>query len=186
MYKERVVENKNLINSPYNRLSLGNVNLHKTSQNIETRQTYTKLKQKFVLKVFIDPSSNKKFVESSAAYALHLTKVRAIMLDNPKYYEITDDIISKVRLRGDEVMFITLPLKKEKLKLYYDSGNSFYIDNSAAYSIGLIEVEEFYQSSTIFYGPLSFKEIELLKSKYEIYYEQMNVILKEENIETTK
>ena len=108
------------------------------------------------------------------------------MLDTPKYYEITDDIISKVRLRGDEVIFVTLPLKREKLKLYYDSENSFYIDNSAAYSIGLINVDEFYQSSAIFYGPLSFKEIEILKSKYEIYNERMDKEVKDENFNLKK
>ncbi len=76
------------------------------SKSLRTRQ---------IINVFIDIETNRKFVESFAAYAIGLTNVRAVMLDNPKYYEITTSKIEELENKGYEVNYIELP-KRQKYK----------------------------------------------------------------------
>lgn len=133
------------------------------SKNLRTKQ---------IINVFIDTETNRKFVESFAAYAIGLTNVRAVMLDNPKYYEITASKIEELKNRGYIVNYIELPKRqKHKIKVYY-CDNKYYIDMASAYVLGYIDDRKFYNVSDDYYL-LDNSKIEYIKNKYDVEYNKM-------------
>ena len=111
-------------------------------------------------------------MESFAAYAIGLTNVRAVMLDNPKYYEITASKIEELKNRGYIVNYIELPKRqKHKIKVYY-CDNKYYIDMASAYVLGYIDDRQFYNVSDDYYL-LDNSKIEYIKNKYDVEYNKM-------------
>lgn len=125
-----------------------------------------------VVNVFIDVETNRKFIESFVAYAIGLTNVRAVMLDNPKYYEINTSKIEELENKGYEVNYIELPKRqKHKIKVYYYE-NKYYIDMATAYVLGYIKDKEFYDVSNGSYL-LDNDKIEYIKKNYDVEYNRM-------------
>lgn len=138
------------------------------SKSLRTRQ---------IINVFIDIETNRKFVESFAAYVIGLTNVRAVMLDNPKYYEITTSKIEELENKGYEVNYIELPKRqKYKIKVYYYE-NKYYIDMSSAYVLGYLSDKQFYDVSNDFYL-LDNAKFEYIKKNYDVEY---NNVINESN-----
>lgn len=128
------------------------------------------VREKQILNIFIDVETNRKFIESFAAYAIGLTNVRAVMLDNPKYYEITTSKIKELENRGCEVNYIELP--KRKKIIVYSCDDEYYIDMSSAYVLGYIDVKQFYDVSNDFYL-LDNAKFEYIKNNYDVEYNQI-------------
>lgn len=145
-----------------------------TILNINSKQEIqfqTKLKQKKVIKIYIE--ENKYYIEHSTAYALGLIKTRAIMLDKPKMIEIPDSIHNKLKNQDDiNIEYIKIE-KKQALKVFVDDSNC-YIDNAAAYALGLISTEEFYSLDNEYYY-ISKELFDNLKAKFEIEFHSLNL-----------
>ena len=161
LFKENNNDNKNSL------LSASKPNEQVLKTGYETKNVLkTGLKQKSIIKVYI--SDNKYFVEHSAAYALGLIKTRAIMMGNPKLVEISSEIHNKLKNNESiEIEYIKLE-NKQKLKVFVDN-SKYCIDNSAAYSLGFMNVEEFNNSSSGYYY-LSDDIINELKEKFDVEY----------------
>lgn len=137
-----------------------------TNSNLQT-----KLKQKSIVKIYVD--NNKYYVEHSAAYALGLIKVRAIMMEKPKLVEITSEVHNKLKSNDSiEIEYIKVE-KKQHLKVYIDN-SQYCIDNSAAYSLGLINVEEFNKSNSDYYY-ITEEILNDLKQKYDVEFYSLNL-----------
>lgn len=139
---------------------------YETKTNLQTI-----LKQKSIIKIYID--ENKYYVEHSAAYALGLIKTRAIMLDSPKLIEISSDIHSKLKSSDSiEIEYIKIE-KKQFLKVYVDDSKCC-INNSAAYALGLLTVEEFNNSENEYYY-ITEEMVNNLKEKFNIEFYALNL-----------
>lgn len=136
----------------------------KVESNYET-QLKTILRQK--KKITIYEENKKYFVEHATAYALGLINVRAIMLDNPKLIEINYDMHNKLCKNDEiEIDYILLESKKQKLRVFFD-GSSYYIENSAAFALGLLTVEEFSNINETYYCIME-SMLTFLEKKYDI------------------
>jgi len=146
-----------------------NVKLNiKTEQNLGYQ---TRLKQKKQIKIYVD--NEKYFVEHSTAYALGLINTRAIMLNKPKLIEISSDMHNKLK-NNEEIDIEYVKVEhKSKLKVYVDE-KSYCIDNSAAYSLGFMTVEEFNNSESNYYY-INNSLLEELKKNYEIEIHSLNL-----------
>ena len=134
-------------------------------------QLQTRLKQKSIIKIYVD--ENKCYVEHSAAFALGLIKTRAIMLDKPKLIEISSEVHNKLKSNDSiKIEYIRVE-KKQKLKIYTD-GSQYCIDNSAAYALGFISVEEFNNSESEYYY-ISEDILYKLKEKFNIDFYSLNL-----------
>ena len=104
---------------------------------------------KIAVKVYED--GGKHYIDYSTAYFLRIVKIRPIHLNKqPHFLEITDEVLNK--LKNDDRLELEIKQIEKKLKLIvYTSENNFYIDNSAAYALGFISVEEFYNDSKGYY-----------------------------------
>lgn len=126
----------------------------------------TMLKQRMVIKIYVDESKNKKYVEHSTAYALGLIKTRAVMLEKPHLVEITDAIFNKLesdsRYRIDKIIIEN----KQPLKVYVD-GDNYFIDISAAYALNLLGIEDFQKAEDKYYY-ITKELLEKLSSQYNI------------------
>lgn len=130
------------------------------------------VREKQILNVFVDVESNRKFIESFAAYAIGLTNVRAVMLDNPKYYEITTSKIKELEAKEYEVNYIELPKRKKQKIRVYCSANKYYIDMASAYVLGYIDDKQFYDVSNDFYL-LDNAKFEYIKNNYDVEYDRI-------------
>ena len=134
-------------------------------------QLQTILKQKSIIKIYVD--ENKYYVEHSAAFVFGLIKTRAIMLDKPKLIEISSEAHNKLKSNDSiKIEYIRVE-KKQKLKIYTD-GSQYCIDNSAAYALGFISVEEFHNSeSEYYYIPEDI--LNKLKEKFNVGFYPLNL-----------
>lgn len=134
-------------------------------------QLQTRLKQKSIIKIYID--ENKYYVEHSAAFALSLIKTRAIMLDKPKLIEISSEVHNKLKSNDSiEIEYIRVE-KKQPLKIYID-GSQYCIDNSAAYSLGFLSVEQFNNPESNYYY-ISEDILNNLKEKFNVEFYSLNL-----------
>lgn len=134
-------------------------------------QLQTKLKQKSIIKIYVD--ENKYYVEHSAAFALGLIKTRAIMMDNPKLIEISSEVHNKLKANDlIEIEYIKIE-KKQPLKIYTD-GSQYCIDNSAAYSLGFLNVEQFNSPGSSYYY-ISEDVLNNLKEKFNVEFYSLNL-----------
>lgn len=137
-------------------------------------QLQTRLKQKSILKIYID--ENKYYVEHSTAYALGLIKTRAIMLDKPKLIEIPIEIHNRIKSNDTiEIEYVKIENKNDKqiLKVYVDS-SQYCIDNSAAYALGFLNVEQFNSFDGNYYY-ISEDILNSLKEKFNIEYNSLKL-----------
>ena len=134
-------------------------------------QLQTRLKQKSIIKIYVD--ENKYYVEHSAAFALGLIKTRAIMMDNPKLIEISSEVHNKLKANDlIEIEYIKIE-KKQPLKIYID-GSRYCIDNSAAYSLGFLNVEQFNSPESNYYY-ISEDVLNNLKEKFNVEFYSLNL-----------
>lgn len=128
---------------------------------------------KSILVVYLDPDTKEKLIDSAAAYALHLTNVRSVMLDSPRLVRIPDSVIEKLNQDPRyEITYRTLPPKtKEKIIVYY-ADDGLYLDSAAAYAVGLMDVQRFYMEEGK-YGPLSDNEAAFIKTQYEVTFQKL-------------
>lgn len=95
------------------------------------------------------------------------------MLDKPKLIEITSEVYNKLKANDTiEIEYINIK-KKQTLKVYV-SNSQYCIDNSAAYALGFLTIEEFNNSENNYYY-ISNKVIDNLKEKYDIEFYSLNL-----------
>lgn len=90
----------------------------KTQTVLKTKNTATKDKtrtaSKLKRKLLVYKKDGKFYIDHSAAYALKLTNVRAIMLDNPKLFEISLQFLNKIQNDKDiEIEYKEVNKEKE-------------------------------------------------------------------------
>ena len=118
-------------------------------QNQQKQQLQTKLHQKKRIVIYVD--NNKYYVEHSTAFALGIINTRAVMLDTPKLVEISYDIHNKLKNNNEiEIEYVVQKREKPKLRVFISS-SSYYLENSAAYALGLLTVEEFNSVESKYY-----------------------------------
>ena len=137
-------------------------------------QLQSRLKQKKIIKIYIE--DNKFFIEHAAAFALRIVNTRAIMTDTPKLVEISYDMHNKLKNNDElEIEYIKIENKnKLSLKVYYD-GNNYYLDNAAAYALGLIDVQELYNSDKDNYHYIDEEMLNYLENQYNIEIHSLNL-----------
>ncbi len=145
------------------------------NSNVELQ---TKLRQKKQLIIYID--NNKYFVDHAAAYALGIVNTRAVMLETPKMVEISYDMHAKLCNNDEiEIQYITIEKSKEKLRVFYEE-SSLCIENSAAYALGLLTVEEFHNSAAGYYY-ITEDILNNLKANYDIEMSSLKLFEEESN-----
>ena len=145
-----------------------------TLQKNKDNQLNLGLRLKKILKVYIELETGKKLVDAASAYALGLTKVRAIMTGEARYKEIPEDVINKLKERDYEIEYITLPRKeKQKIQVFYED-NKYYISSGAAYALGYIDNKKFNNDEKI-YGPLLDQQLENIKYNFVVEFENMRI-----------
>ena len=151
---------------PQTKLSLDNEVSSQTKQ-------YTISKS--ILKVYESPETHKLYIDFAAAYALHLTSVRSIMLDTPKYFEVTKEMLEKIKNdKHYEIEHIILPSKvKQDINVYYKD-NYLYIEQGAAYALGFISVSEFNNMDSV-YGPLNDNQTSYIKYNFNVNFLPLNM-----------
>lgn len=161
----RILEKKN-----NDKMSLSK-NLTRPAQKLELKtKTVSNFQLKSILLVYIS-DNNRKFIDKSAAYALDLTNVRAIMInDGLNLFEISDSQLAMLKNRGFELKYRQISSKdapkRGSIKVFFD-GIDYYIELSAAYSLGLINVENFYGMDQQFYK-ISENILVFLNNKYDV------------------
>ena len=131
----------------------------------------TKMKQKSIIKIYTD--ENKYYVEHSTAYVLGLINTRAIMLDSPKLIEISNTVYNRLKDNDFvEIEYIKIE-KKSVLKVYVD-GSNYCIDNSAAYALGLLGVEEFNNRDNNYYY-ITEEVLNGLKTNFDIQFNSLSL-----------
>ena len=166
---EHTQKYKNPLELPKNLSILPLEGTESLSQTNSTQQLQTRLITKQILKVYLDNDTNTKWIDHASAFAHGLTKVRAIMLDTPKYYPITDGKIAElISTKQYEIEIVTLPPKKKQdINLYYNKDNTYYIEIGAAYSLGRVDAETFFKTEGL-YGPLKEEELKMIKESFNI------------------
>ena len=169
----------------------------KTDQKEKTSEQENINDLRMKLKVY--QKGGESFIDSSAAYALKITNVRAVMTENPRLYKIDPAIINYLKNNKPiDVEYINLendkskdnhddksdnnpdvngdgnaPIEQENIDAkrilkVYEKSDKTYIDHSAAYALGLVDV----------------RSIMLDKPHlFEIQKEQLNKILNDKTIE---
>lgn len=108
----------------------------------------TNIQQKKGIRIY--DKDDKFYIDHATAFALGIVNTRAIMTDSPKLVELQPDMHNKLKSKDDiEIEYVKLK-QKEKIKLFYDNSNC-YIDMAAAYSLGLVSDEDFYNSDQPYY-----------------------------------
>lgn len=131
----------------------------------------TQLKQKSIIKIYI--KDNKYYIEHGAAYALGLIKTRSIMLDKPKLVEISGEMHNKL-INNDSIKIEYIrEEKKQPLKIYID-GAQYCMDNSAAYALGFLNVEQFNNPNDSYYY-ISDDMLNDLKKNFNIEFHSLNL-----------
>ena len=168
-YDEKRKENQGILSAtpPKNILNT------ELQQNI---QLQTKVRQKKKIVIYI--IENKYYVDHSTAYALGMVNTRAIMLEKPKLIEINYDTHNILKNNKEfEIEYIVQKLEKPKLKVFI-SDSTYCIENSAAFALGLLSIEEFNSAVSNYYY-ISEEFLTKLKENYQIEIYSKN--LYEEN-----
>lgn len=166
LYKEKKQNEQGILSATKPKETILNINTNKQTE------LKTILKQKKKITIYIE--DKKYFVEHSTAFALGLINTRAIMLDNPRLVEISYDVHNKLCKNNDiEINYVQVENKKQKLRVFVSS-SSYYIENSAAYSLGLLTVEEFNNSDEKYYF-ISESMLPVFKNKYDVEMVALNL-----------
>lgn len=140
-------------------------------------QIKNEFQQKMKLKVYLT-DDEKIFIDRSAAYHLGYIDTRAVMSENDQKIEITDRQLATLKARENiEIEYEKLMSNKEiptkpKIEVFVDNID-YYINISAAYSLGLINVETFNNMSNELYK-VSDNLLAFLKNKYEVVYQAID------------
>lgn len=132
---------KQEIKSSTNRLSVARPQQQTLNLNRE-QQVPLKTKTSQKMKVIIYMNNGKYFVAHATAYALGLINTRAVMLDNPKLVEITQEMHNRLKSNPNITIEYVEKVQKQKLKVFVEE-NRYYIETSAAYALGLLSLEKF-------------------------------------------
>lgn len=130
-------------------------------------------------KILIYDIEGKFYVEHATAYALNLVNTRAIMLDKPKLIELPVDIHNKLKTMSNVEIEYKKIIKKPKLKVYVSNSN-YFIDSSAAYSLGLLSDEEFANIQNNYYY-IDSNMIEVFKEKFDIEFNALGLEKEQSN-----
>ena len=130
-------------------------------------------------KILIYDIEGKFYVEHATAYALNLVNTRAIMLDKPKLIELPVDIHNKLKTMSNVEIEYKKIIKKPKLKVYVSNSN-YFIDSSAAYSLGLLSDEEFANIQNNYYY-IDSSMIEVFKEKFDIEFNALGLEKEQSN-----
>lgn len=157
----KYVSTKSLDN---NRLSLEQ-NLTRRPVKLESK-TILSSQLKSILIVYI-ATDNRKFIDKSAAYALNLTN---FMNDGIDLFEISDYQLRTMENRNFEIEYRQILSedvpKREAIKVFFD-GIDYYLELSAAYSLGLISDENFFKMNQQLYK-ISENIFLFLNNKYDV------------------
>lgn len=166
MYKNNQEKSHSILSATKPKEPILSVNI------IQKEQLKTVLKQKKKIIVYV--KDKKYFIEHATAFALGLINTRAIMLDETKLVEISYDIHNKLIAKDDiEIEYLALEVKKEKLRVFVNEA-SYYIENSAAFSLGLLTVEEFNNANEKYYC-ITETMLPFLQSKYDVEMYALNL-----------
>ena len=146
-----------------------NTSLRNDINNVSDLKTKLETKSK----ILIYDIEGKFYVEHATAYALNLIKTRAIMLDKPKLIELPIDIHNKLKVMSNVEIEYKKIIKKPKLKVYVSNSN-YFIDSSAAYSLGLLSDEEFANIQNNYYY-IDSSVIEVFKEKFDIEFNALSL-----------
>ena len=175
----KIIESNNRLSCGMN-LTSKPVTLNLNTIKKETHHTNLELKSK--LKVYLS-DDNRKFIDKSAAYALGLTEVRVIMIENQdKYFEITDKQLETIKMKNYEIEYSKIENKEVPEKPVinvYNDGIDSYIDLSAAYALGLITDQNFNNMGNELYK-VSENLLIFINNKYKVD----RVVLEEEQKST--
>lgn len=130
-------------------------------------------------KILIYDIEGKFYVEHATAYALNLVNTRAIMLDKPKLIELPVDIHNKLKTMSNGEIEYKKIIKKPKLKVYVSNSN-YFINSSAAYSLGLLSDEEFANIQNNYYY-IDSSMIEVFKEKFDIEFNALGLEKEQSN-----
>ena len=101
------------------------------------------------------------------------------MLENARHIELPSDMHNKLKNNpAIEIEYIKIE-KKQNLKVYIENSN-YFIDNAAAYALGFLNENEFYNSESKGYY-INLDTIEKLKSKFNLEFHSFN--LEETNLD---
>lgn len=168
--------------APNNILSLSrnltnNVQGVTLNTNLKTKsQSNVEHQQKMKIKVYLTDDS-RIFIDRATAYALGLAETRSLMLETNQKTEITDRHLEIFKARENlEIEYEKLIVNKEipikpKIEVFVDNID-YYISISAAYSLGLINVEVFNNMPNELYK-VSDNLLVFLKNKYEVLYTEI-------------
>lgn len=148
----------------------------------------TVLQVKKILRVYVDPDTKTKYIDREAAEELSLIgKIRKLLISKEVKYQITNDIINRITSKKGpvtiEIEYVELPPKEKQTCRVYYYDRYRYIDRSAAYSMGLIDVKEFNSSSERY--EISEKEYEKIRSKYNLEFFNIRLVEEEKLKEET-
>lgn len=87
----------------------------KLSLTEETKSLNTRLKTKKILKVFIEPETNKKFVEAAAAYVIGYIDVTKFNMDDNLYGPLKEEELKDIKYNF-EIEFQNINIKNENSK----------------------------------------------------------------------
>ena len=90
-----------------------------------------KLKQELKQKIIIYQNNGKFFISDYAAYAMGLTNTRSIMLDEPRFFEISIDTLN--RFKNNKL----LDIEYQNLKINYEEKNITSDLEPSFYGIGI-------------------------------------------------
>ena len=113
---------------------------------------------------------NRKFIDKAASYALGLTDVRAVMVDELNLFEITDKQLEHIKARNYEIEYKNLEKEKTPQKQPIEVfliDDEYYIDMSAAYHLNLVSVETFNNMNGQLYK-ISDNLLAFLNNKYNV------------------
>lgn len=133
------------------------------------------LKTKLVSKsrILIYDIDGKFYVEHATAYALNLVNTRAVMLDKPKLIELPISIHNRLKEMDNVEIEYKKIIKKPKLKVYV-SNSSYFIDKSAAYSLGFVSDEDFLNTQDNYYC-IDSGMLESFKEKFDIEFYGLSI-----------
>ena len=152
-----------------------NLTRNEEKQNLAQAQSSKILRQ--ILLIYIT-DDNRLFIDRTAAYALGLTKVRAIMLDKgPSLFEINKNQLEMLKIRDFDIEYKKIstdevPLKPV-IKVFID-GIDYYIETSAAYALELITEKNFFAIENPYYR-ISDNMLAFLKSKYSVVIQDIRI-----------
>ena len=141
------IEQKQLLSTKSPRLRTGTVlrikseTALKTDMKEQNANTKTKLRQKRKLLVY--KKDGKFYIDNSAAYALKLTNIRAIMTENPHFIEIGIETLYRFQNNEDiEIEYQELNKDKEIKKEKSDLLETLYGLEQGEYGVGIHGIDK--------------------------------------------